>query len=426
MKINEWKITTFFGNFFGNAKNRIQEKARSRHEKSTQKMQSDEMLDLSAKLRMHKMAVRMKYLIIGGIAVVLAAGILIYKQVRVFHNYSVVTTVERSDDAVTQYVRVKKNRTLKCNPNGVTCVNDANEVQWNTTFNMQSLIVDSCESTVAVGDQRGSLVYVFNEEGLMGSFEVEHNLMKLCVSRQGVVAAVLEAGETTWVNVYDKNGNVIVKNKTSMAESGYPLDVSISQDGYKMAVAYLGADQKDIRTRVAFYNFSSVGQGQSDNLVNSVEYEGEVVPEIRFMGSGHAVAFLDDGLAFFSGKQVPEESVRVKEELELISVFADDDYVGIITASDEEEQKHKYKMTMYNSSGRKLMTRYFDMEYTDVKISGGEVILYNNSDMEIYTVSGKKKFSGSYEKRIQDVIRAGSSGKYTIVTPDSTDLIKIR
>ena len=144
------------------------------------------------------------------------------------------------------------------------------------------------------------------------------------------------------------------------------------------------------------------------------------------MGSGHAVAFLDDGLAFFSGKQVPEESIRVQEEQELISIFADDEYVGIITASDEEEQNHKYKMAVYNSSGRKMMTRYFDMEYTEVGISDGEVILYNNSDMEIYTVSGKKKFSGSYDKRIQDVMRAGSSRKYTIVTPDSTDLIKIR
>lgn len=421
-KINKWKITKFFGN----AKNRVHEIIQGLHERSEKKMQSDEMLDLSAKLRMHRMAVRMKYLITGVIVIVLVAGILLYKQVRVFHNYSVLSSVERSDDAVTQYVRVKKNRTLKCNPNGVTCVNDANEVQWNTTFNMQSLVVDSCESTVAVGDQRGSLIYVFNEDGPMGSFEVEYNLMKLCVSRQGVVAAVLEAGETTWVNVYDKNGNVIVKNKTSMAESGYPLDVAISQDGYKMAVSYLGADQKDIKTRVAFYNFSSVGQGQSDNLVNSVDYEGEVVPEIRFMGNGHAVAFLDDGLAFFSGKQVPEESGRVEEELELISVFADDDYVGIVTASDEEDQKHKYRMAVYRSNGRKMMTKYFDMDYTEIKISGGEVILYNNSDMEIYTVNGKKKFSGSYEKGIQDVIRSGSSGKYTIVTPDSTDLVKIR
>lgn len=421
-KINKWKITTFFRN----TENKMQEKILRFHERSGQNMESDEMLDLSVKLRMHKAAVRMKYMIIGIAAIILVAGVLLYKQFRVLHNYSVLSSVERSDDAVTQYVRVKKNRTLKCNPNGVTCVNDANEVQWNTTFNMQSLIVDSCESTVAVGDQRGSLVYVFNEDGLMGSFEVEHNLMKLCVSRQGVVAAVLEAGETTLINVYDKNGNLIVKNKTSMAESGYPLDVALSQDGYKMAVSYLGVDQKNIRTRVAFYNFSSVGQGQTDNLVNSVEYEGKVVPEVRFMGSGHAVAILDDGLAFFRGRQMPEEFVRVKEEQELISVFADDDYVGIVTASDEEDQKHKFKMSVYRSNGHKMMTKYFDLDYTEIRISDGEVILYNNSDMEIYTVSGKKKFSGSYEKRIQDVMRSGSSKKYTIVTPDSTDLIKIR
>lgn len=412
--------------FFSGVKDRIYEKIDGIKDKSRQKMESDEMLDLSAKLRMHKMAVRMKYMIIGCAAIVLFAGILIYTQVRVFRSYSIVSSVERSDDAVTQYVRVKKNRTLKCNPNGVTCVNDANEVQWNTTFNMQSLIVDSCGSTVAVGDQRGSLIYIFNEKGLLGSFEVEYTLMKVCVARQGVVAAVLEDGETTWINVYDVNGNIIVKNKTSMGESGYPLDVALSSDGLKMAVSYLTTDRNNIKSRIAFYNFSSVGQGQSDNLVNSVEYEGQVIPEVRFMENGYAVAFGDDGLTFFSGRQVPEQKTRIQIEQEIISVFCDEQYVGVVTASDEEDRKHKYMMQIYHSNGSKSMTKYFDEEYTNIKISDGEIILYNNSDIEIYTVGGKKKFVGTYEKRIQDVIKGNGSRRYSIITSDSTDQIKLK
>lgn len=421
-KMKEWKIS----NLFSGGKKKVQEKIDGLREKSRQDLESDEMLDLSTKLRMHKMAIRMKYIVIVCTAIVLLAAVMIYTQVRVFHNYTILSSVERSDDAVTQYVRVKNNRTLKCNPNGVTCVNDNNEVQWNTTFNMQSLMLDACESTVAVGDQRGSLIYVFNENGLLGSYEVEYTLMKVRVAKQGVVAAVLEDGETTWVNVYDVNGNIIVKNKTSMAESGYPLDVALSSDGLKMAVSYLAADSNNIKTKIAFYNFSSVGQGQSDNLVNMVEYDGHVAPEVRFLDNGYAVAFTDNGLTFFSGRQVPEEKNRIELDQEIISAFCDDEYVGIVTASDEEDGKHKYKMQVYRGNGSKSMTKYFDEEYTSIKISDGEIILYNNNDIAIYTVGGKKKFSGTYEKRVQDVIKGSGSRKYAIVTSDSTDQIKVK
>lgn len=394
-------------------------------EKSKRNMQNEEMMDLSLKLRLHQAAVRLRFIIIGSVAVILIAGLAVFNYVRVFHSYSVVNSVERSDDAVTEYIKVKKGRTLKCNPNGVTCVNDANEVLWNTTFNMQSLIVDSCGSTVVVGDQRGSSIYVFNEKGLLGNFEVEHTLMKVRVSKQGVVAAVLEDGETTWVNMYDTQGSVIVKNKTSMGGMGYPLDIAISSDGLKLIVSYLTTDKNNIKSCVAFYNFSSVGQAQLDYLVNSVEYEGHVVPEVCFLGNNRAVAFRDDGLTFFSGRQVPEEKNTIQIEQEMISAFCDDDYVGIVTAS-EENNEHKYKLQMYRSNGGKSTTKYFDLNYTNIKVSDDEIIMHNSSEIEIYTVGGKKKFSAKYEKQILDVVQADGSRKYTVVTQDSTDLIRIK
>lgn len=400
-------------------KDRIKEKAREH-------MANDEMQELSAKLRLHHLVVRMRYVAAGAAALVLIIGYIGFCQVRVFHNYKVVSEMERSDDAVTEYVRVKKGRTLKCNPNGVTCVNDKNEVQWNTTFNMQSIAIDSCDSTVAVADQRGSQIYIFNEEGPVGNFDVEHVLMKVRVSGQGVTAAILEDGETTWVNVYDTNGNIIVKNKTSMAESGYPMDIAISENGQKLAVAYLALDQDDLTSRVAFYNFSSVGQGKSDYLVNSAEYKGQIVPEVQFLDESHVVAFCDDGLDFFSGRQVPEERKRVQFQEELISVFCDEEYVGIVTASDEAEKTHRYKMQLYRSNGTRTMTKYFDMDYKEIKVAEGEIMMFNDRRLEIYTESGKKKAALEYQEPIMDILPSGGSRTYTIVTADSTDQIRIK
>ena len=393
--------------------------------KAEQNIQSDDMLDLSSRLRIHKNKVRIRTAVILTVLLGAVVGCSVYYNVKVYRRYTIVSSEERTDDNATQYIFLKKGCTLKCNPNGVTCVNGKGNVQWNTTFTMQNPVIDVCGTTVAVADQRGNDVYIFNEKGLMGNFKVEYTLTKISVAKQGVVAAVLENGDITWVNVYDSQGNIIVKNKTTMGKAGYPLDMDLSSDGLKMVISFIGIQNQVLDSEINFYDFSSVGKDKENNLVKEVEYEGKVVPQVQFLGGDYAVAFRDDGASVFYGKHVPEEKKEIVTEKEIVSTFYDRDYFGIVTESDEEDGKHKYKMELYRESGSKCFQTYFDMDYSDIKLCGDEIFLYSNSELTIYTTTGKLKYSASYEKQISDVIPAEGLGKYMIITPDSIDIIKI-
>lgn len=393
--------------------------------KEEQNIQSDEMLDLSARLRMHKNKVRIRTALILTVLLGIGVGCGVYYHLKVYRHYALVSSEERTDDNATQYIFLKKGCTLKCNPNGVTCVNGSGKVQWNTTFTMQNPVIDVCGTTVAVADQRGNDIYIFNEDGLVGNFRIEYTLTKIRVAKQGVVAAVLEDGEVTWINVYDSQGNIIVKNKTTMGKAGYPVDMDLSSDGLKMAVSFIGVQDQMLDSKIDFYNFSSVGKDQENNLVKEVEYEGKVVPQVQFLGGDYAVAFRDDGATIFSGKHVPDQTKEIVTEKEIVSTFYDDDYFGIVTESDEEDAAHKYKMELYREGGSKCFQTYFDMEYSNIKICQEEIFLYNDSELIIYTTAGKLKYTSSYEKQIIDVIPAEGIGKYMIITADSTDIIKI-
>lgn len=419
------KIPAFAPSFLKGWRDKITEKTEGLKQRSQARMASDEMQSLSSKLRVHASRIRLRTLLPVAAAVVLVAALLFYFQVRVFRSCRILSSVEHSDDSATSYVRLG-NRTLKCNPNGVTCVNDSDAVQWNVTFTMQDPILDQCGSMVAVGDQRGQDIYVFDKNGQVGHFEAEHRLLRVCVAEQGVVAAVLEDGEITWVNVYDPQGALIVGIRTSMSDLGYPLSVDISPDGQKLGIAYLTMDNNNIMSKVAFYNFSSVGQEETDHLVSETDYPGTVVSELCFLGNSRAAAFGDNGITFFSGRQAPEKKSEVAVEQEILSVFHDEEYVGIVTASDEEEKTHKYKMTVYRAAGGRCGTRYFDTEYSDITVSGGEIILHGDYNIEICRTDGDLKASVTYDKRIIDVIRTGGFRKYELITADSTDKIRIR
>lgn len=388
-------------------------------------VQSDEMASLPSKLRALRQRVPLRIVLPAIAAIVLIGGVIVYSQIRVLRSYRILSSVERSDDSATGYVRLA-DRTLKCNPNGVTCVNDSNEVQWNVTFTMQNPVVDTCGSVVAVGDQRGQDVYVFDKDGQIGHFQTEYRLLRLSVASQGVVAAVLEDGELTWVNVYDSQGTIIVRIRTSMNELGYPLSTDLSPNGQKLAIAYLTMDNNDIKSQVAFYNFSSVGQNKTDHLVSEEEFPGTVVSEITFLNENYAAAFRDDGITFFSGRQIPEKKNEITVEQEIISVFHNEKYAGYVSASDEEEQKHKYKLQIYRANGSKCGTQYFDEDYTDIAAGDGEIILHGDSRIEIYAPDGSRNASVSYEKSIIDVIKIGGFHLYEIITRDSTDKIRLK
>ena len=237
-------------------------------------------------------------------------------------EYKVLMTEKRTDINGTGYTEFGE-YILKYSPDGVTCVSGSGSVLWNSTFSMQSPIVDVRGTTAVIADQKGTQIYVFNQNGQQGQFQTSLPVEKVRVAKQGVVAAVLNDDDITWVNFYDAQGEEIAKSRNSLGDSGYPLDIALSPDGMKIMVSYLCITKGIMNTKICFYNFDSVGQAEINNMVASQIYENAVAPEVIFTDEGTSVAFLSNGFSIFKGKQIPEETKKVQFEEEILSIFHD-------------------------------------------------------------------------------------------------------
>ena len=89
-----------------------------------------------------------------------------------------------------------------------------------------------------IADQGGTSMVIVDEEGQTGSVTTSYNIVKARVAKQGVVAAILDGGEDTWINFYAADGSMIAENQTRVDEPGYPLDLSVSEDGLLIMVTY--------------------------------------------------------------------------------------------------------------------------------------------------------------------------------------------
>ncbi|MCD8241632.1 MAG: DUF5711 family protein, partial [Lachnospiraceae bacterium] len=205
---------------------------------------------------------------------------------KVYSDYEVVNSYERSDTVTTQYTEFL-DYVLKYSQDGISCVDSRNQLVWSQTYSMQSPMVAVCGNSAAIAEESGTEAMIFGESGLLGSVQTLYPIRQIEVSSQGVLAALLEDGDIMRLYLYDSAGTVLVEAKFELQDTGYPLRISLSEDATKLAVTFLQIQDGSVNTCIAFYNFDSVGENSSDHLVASRIIKGEILPSVHYLGSTH-------------------------------------------------------------------------------------------------------------------------------------------
>ncbi len=359
----------------------------------------------------------------AGTVVLLIVLFALYNELHTFKNYAVTQSYESGAASGTQY-RAAGKRLYRYNADGITCITQKNEAEWNVTYSMETPIADVCGTTMAVAEQQGTQVYIVGEDGLLGNFETRLPILKARVSRKGMVALVLQDEDVTWVNLYQADGTVVASDKTTINDTGYPLDVAISPNGQKLMVSYLSVEEGVVKSRVVFYHFGSAGQSKEKHIVSSAEYESRVIPQVYFTDNSRAVAVSDGGFYVFRGNDEPEESTSVSFQQEIISTFHDDDRIGFLFTNTEDTGE-AYRMELFDYSGKRKASRKVDAVFDDIQMQNGQILMHRDKGLSVFTGSGRLRFQTDYEKEVKNLFYFGEFRKYLIVTGDSLDKIRI-
>lgn len=374
-----------------------------------------------------RMSVRRRRVIIQliagiGAVILVIAAIWLFLDRRTFRDYEVESTSSQEDTVSTNYVEID-GKVFRYSAESASMVNDKQEILWTTTYDMQNPIADICDKTAVVADKGGTSMTVFNTDGVLGNITTSYNIEKVRVAGQGVVAAILDGGDDTWINFYASDGTLIAENQTRVDEPGYPMDIAVSPDGLIIMVTYQFVEGSKTNSYVAFYNFGTVGQSQIDNIVSGYTYEGVVIPQIQYLSSGLAVAFRDDGFTIYEGKQIPKESKSVQVDKEIVSTFYDEKHIGLVF-KDEGEDK-TYKLEIYGTNGNKMYERSFNIPYTEIKMTDGYIVMYNSNQVCVVNDRGKEKFNGTIDEgTIRDFFKIGWN-RYMLILDNGVSVIKL-
>lgn len=378
--------------------------------------------DYQKKLHRHRQKTIIIILICFVVLGSLAAGAYYFNLSRVFKGYRVITESKRNETDITNYIEYNGD-ILKYNMDGISCTDLNGEVLWNQTFEMQNPQVDTCEQYVAVCDQEGNKAYILNEEGLQGEVETQLPIRRIRVANKGMIAVLMEDGDVNRINYYDKDGTLLAENKASVEKSGFPMDIALSNDGLKLAVSYMILENGVIQSKLAFYNFDSVGENEIDHLVSGADYAESIIPKIEFVNNTTAAVFGDNFFAVYQGTQKPVSIYEESFKDEVKSIFYDDKYIGFVLKNADADEP--YRIEVYNLKGSKVVTKNIGVEYNSIQIRNGLIYLTNEAECIIYNLKGKEKFKGNLDESIETIIPI-SERKVVAVLEDKVQLLNFK
>lgn len=336
-------------------------------------------------------------------------------------SYKVISTVTPTED--TQYLTLG-NRIVYYSRDGANCLTGKGDIVWSITYEMQNPIARTAGDILAIGDYNGSIIYLQNAEDSLGTIDTSLPIRDLSVSESGEVAAVLADTDTTWIYLYNMDGTQIAYFKTTMGQSGYPVSIAVSPNGELVCVSHLLTTSSGISSSIAFYNFGNVGQNVAENNVSGFNYDNEIFPFTRFLSNSVCTAVSDSRIAFYNGKEIPQNGPNAMFTDELQGVWAGDDYVGLLFLN---SASGGYSMQIYDAGGSLTNTVSFDMAYTDIHMSGDCIYINSESELAVYTVGGQLRYQGTFESDVSQVIPvSGTSNRLYIVTDSGLEEMRLQ
>ena len=375
-----------------------------------------------AKKRKKRRALSITILVIVVLAVVIAGSYLLINY-RKYSGYSVKATIALSGASDNLSYYTYGSGYIQCSNSGVVYF-DESDIIWDETFDMASPLIDICGDYVAVSDLKQSDVYIYDKNGLVSRISSTHDILDVEISKNGIVAIAANDGETNFIELKDSEGTDLINVKSVFSSSGYLNDITLSEDGTKVAASFIYVSQGSLESKVLFYDFS---KDDTDNMLvgGFSQYDDTVLTTVEYMDGDVVCAIGDNALTFYKFSGTPSIiTEQLDLDWEIQSVSTTDRYILLVIKDDSNE--HNYRAEVFNTSGDQIADVGFDFAYSKAVIAGKNILLYSSTDCQIYSFKGYQRFSGAFDDRITYILPDGSAANLLLSTVGNLRLIKLK
>lgn len=375
-----------------------------------------------AKERMELGRAAKRFLVFSLFVVVAVIALMIYRLLVSYTDYDVRISYDRVDSEETQFLDYKGNQ-LKYSPDGVFYARYNGDIIWSYSFDMTSPKMAYSDNFIVVYDSKGNEADLFTQSGYIHTYSMNMNITSADISSQGIVAFLMRDDEKCSIQLMDHEGNIVAAGELDPSNSGYAVDVALSENATKMAVSLINLNGGTVKTDINIYNFSSSNRQSTDHLQETHSFSDVLFPEIDFVKNDRLVCIGDKEIVTFKKDFSSKHEIFFDDEVK--SVFHNDRYIGFVEDGVNENGMIVDMVSLYSIYGNRLFKKEIDVGYDTVYLTNSDEIVFTASRaVGIYTKFGIKRFEGNFDNAVYQVVPS-SFKRYIIVEDKITQEIKL-
>lgn len=316
---------------------------------------------------------------------------------------------------------------IKYSSDGVEYQKQFGKAVWNVPVSYQHPYSVQSSSYLLLADKSSNVLTIFDVNGKVNTLTLKYPVLQAGVSDQGIIEVILEGGSSSFIQMYDVEGNMIADMKTSIDETGYPVTAAISPDGTQLAVSYFAISGMSAKTSIAIYDFGRQLQGNNVTLKGGFDYKDFMIPKLTFTSKKMLAAFGEDKTYFYDVSDKPElvRTLEFKDNIE--SVFEGKRHIGYILDNSEDMEEGRYRLCLYNKSGFKKLDVPVDMNYESIRMVGNEIFAIRENECTIINTKGRIIFQEALKgSSIESILPAFGWRTYHVIFRDRIVKMQLR
>lgn len=268
--------------------------------------------------------------------------------------------------------------------------------------NITTPYINSEDKYLVVAEKGGSKLYFISEMGVKWEKDIEGEIYRVSVNKNGYVSVILKnATYKSIVVVFDVNGNELLRN---FLKSSYAICSEISDNNQYLAVGRIDYSGTVVKSIIDLISIGTAKDNPKNSVVNKYESEsGKILANIKFNDKDEAICMFDSYI-----QKLTKDTSQKLYDINSDNMFVDINLKNNMVIVEKETSglfSYEYQMSIKNTAG-KSDNLYILGSDTPKKLKVTENLICLNLANEVRVVSSGGWLLKRYttKSEIQDIV----------------------
>lgn len=249
------------------------------------------------------------------------------------------------------------------NKNILTTYSSSGKKEYEHEIKITNPLYASNNRFLAIAEKNGQNIYLISESNLLWQTEVEGEIQKIDVNKNGYVSVIITGGSyKAIISTYSQAGKELFKTYLSSTTA---IDTSISNDNKYLSIAEINTSGTLIQSNIKVISIEKAATDPTNSVTYTYNADAnKLITDIKYQDKNNLLISYDDGIHIlfgenesenisYSGKKVTFASV----ELNNYSAYAIEKTTGLLSTNTQIIMKNTRNTERKPIYGRRYSKR---------------------------------------------------------------------